>query len=160
MSLDNLTTKTKLASPWKRKRDPRFPGTGFFEVTVDDFDELFDLYLNANIDLDIDTNKSCTESFSFGCGKPLFMGSGTIIDSADVNGIYVSTILTSSSILRSSPELDAIPMISRLFEGKFSFHDYHYNIATIKIDSDAPLPTAVIRHLDDSLGIDQSELFS
>ncbi|KAM7473649.1 hypothetical protein LguiB_020892 [Lonicera macranthoides] len=103
-----------------------------------------------------------TESRSlFHCvgGKPLFMGSGTIIDSADVNGIYVSTILTSASILRSSPELDAIPndikvdvylSDGRLSEGKFSFHDYHYNIATIKIDSDAHLPTAVIRHLDDS----------
>ncbi|KAM7473627.1 hypothetical protein LguiB_020870 [Lonicera macranthoides] len=176
MSLDNLTAKTKLSSPWKRKRDPRFPGTGFFEVTVDDFDEPFDLYLNANIDLDIDTKKAVLKVsaavvslVSQTGGKPLFMGSGTIIDSADVNGIYVSTILTSASILRSSPELDAIPndikvdvylSDGRLFEGKFSFHDYHYNIATIKIESDAPLPTAVIRHLDDSLSIDQSELCS
>ncbi|KAM7473623.1 hypothetical protein LguiB_020866 [Lonicera macranthoides] len=37
------------------------------------------------------------------------MGFRTIIDSADVNGIYFSTILTSAGILRSSPELDAIP---------------------------------------------------
>lgn len=37
------------------------------------------------------------------------MGSGTVIDSADVNGIYVSTILTSASILRSSCGKAAIP---------------------------------------------------
>lgn len=57
-------------------------------------------------------------------------------------------------------QVDVYLSDGRLFEGKFSFHDYHYNIATIKIDSDAPLPTAIIRHLDDSLSIERSELCS
>ncbi|KAM7475479.1 hypothetical protein LguiB_022722 [Lonicera macranthoides] len=98
------------------------------------------------------------------------MGSGTIIDSTNDNGIYVSTILTSATILRTSSEEAAIPDDIKivnvylwdgwLFEGKVSFYDFHYNITTIKIDSDAPLPTAAIRQLDDSISVNPSELCS
>lgn len=48
----------------------------------------------------------------------------------------------------------------RLFEGKVSFCDFHYNIATIKIDCDEPQPIAIIRHLDDSISVNPSELCS
>ncbi|KAM7471257.1 hypothetical protein LguiA_009440 [Lonicera macranthoides] len=175
--LNTKRTKRSYNSPWKRKRDRMFTRKGgYIVVSVDDFDERFDLYLDANIDLDVDTKNaalkvsaSIVSLVSQTGGKTLFMGSGTIIDCVDVNGIYVSTILTSASILRCSPESNAIPKDikvdaylpdGRLFEGRVSFHDFHYNIATIKIDSDAPLPTAVIRQLDDSVSIDPSELLS
>lgn len=37
------------------------------------------------------------------------MGSGTIIESEEVDGTHFSTILTSASLLRSTPESDAMP---------------------------------------------------
>ncbi|KAM7473630.1 hypothetical protein LguiB_020873 [Lonicera macranthoides] len=135
--------------PRKRKQDPTF-GCGDFNT------DKAALRVSASV----------VSLVSQTGGKHLFMGSGTIIDSADVNGIYVSTILTSASILRSSCGKAAIPSDikvdvylpdGRLFEGKVSFLDFHYNIATVKIDSDEPQPIAIIRHLDDSISVNPSE---
>lgn len=49
--------------------------------------------------------------FFFQGGKPLFMGSGTIVDCEEANGAHLSTstILTSASLFRTSAESDALP---------------------------------------------------
>lgn len=38
----------------------------------------------------------------------MFPGSGTIVDCEEVNGTYTSTILTSATLLRSSPESNSL----------------------------------------------------
>ncbi|KAL7237194.1 hypothetical protein ACSBR1_020291 [Camellia fascicularis] len=100
-------------------------------------------------------------------GNALFMGSGTIIDCENVNGTYFSTVLTSASFLRSSAELEAVHedikidvYISdgKLFEGRVFAYDFHFNIAFIKIESNATLPTASLRLLEDSISIDPNDI--
>ncbi|KAG5531161.1 hypothetical protein RHGRI_025950 [Rhododendron griersonianum] len=80
------------------------------------FFEEFDRDIYANMDLDIDTKRaalkvsaSVVSLVSLTGGKPFFMGSGTIIESEEVDGTHLSTILTSASLLRSTPESDALP---------------------------------------------------
>lgn len=46
----------------------------------------------------------------------------------------------------------------KLFDGQVFAYDFHYNIAIIKIESDAPLPSASLRLLDDSISVDPSEI--
>ncbi|KAI8545298.1 hypothetical protein RHMOL_Rhmol07G0030400 [Rhododendron molle] len=102
-------------------------------------------------------------------GKLMTTGSGTIIGCEDVNGTYISTILTSATLLRSSWESDAIEDDIKvkvyLGDGKFflgyvSSHDFHFNIATINVTSDVALPTASLRPLDDNIPMFPSETTS
>ena len=46
----------------------------------------------------------------------------------------------------------------KLFEGQVVFYDCHYNISTVKIESDSPLPTASLRLVDDSISVDPYEI--
>ncbi|XP_058223988.1 putative protease Do-like 14 [Rhododendron vialii] len=95
-------------------------------------------------------------------GETMFAGSGTIIACEDVNGTYTSTILTSATLLRSTESNDIQEDIEvnvyladgKSMKGRVSAHDFHFNIATISITSDVPLPTASLRPLDDSISID------
>ncbi|KAG5538543.1 hypothetical protein RHGRI_019205 [Rhododendron griersonianum] len=93
-------------------------------------------------------------------GKLMATGSGTIIGCEDVNGTYISTILTSATLLRSSWESNAIEDDikvkvylgdGKFFEGYVSSHDFHFNIATINVTSDVALPTTSLRPLDDNI---------
>ncbi|GMP61549.1 hypothetical protein CsSME_00023970 [Camellia sinensis var. sinensis] len=170
---DHCDKEEKIASisPWKRKRPE---SRGPYKITVHSFWEKFDDYTYANMDLDIDTKKTALKAspsvvsvVSLTGGNALFMGSGTIIDCENVNGTYFSTILTSASLLRSSAELEAVPedikidvYISdgKLFEGRVFAYDFHFNIAFIKIESNATLPTASLRLLEDSISIDPNDI--
>ena len=49
--------------------------------------------------------------------KPLFTGSGIIIACEDVDGAYVSTILTSGSILKSPAVADDIKVCDKYLSG-------------------------------------------
>lgn len=49
-------------------------------------------------------------------------------------------------------------MDGKLFKGCVIAYDFHFNIATISIETDVALPTAIIRPLDDSISIDPSEI--
>ncbi|GMP37227.1 hypothetical protein CsSME_00009012 [Camellia sinensis var. sinensis] len=162
---DHRNKEEKIASinPWKRKHRETW---GPYKITMHSFWEKFDDYTYANMDLDIDTKKTALKAspsvvsvVSLTGGNALFMGSGTIIDCENVNSTYFSTILTSASLLRSSAELEAVPedikidvYISdgKLFEGRVFTYDFHFNIAFIKIESNATLPTASLRLLEDS----------
>ncbi|KAI8026048.1 NPC intracellular cholesterol transporter 1 [Camellia lanceoleosa] len=167
----NKEEKIASISPWKPKR----PETrGPYKITMHSFWEKFDDYTYANMDLDIDTKKTVLKAspsvvsvVSLTGGNALFMGSGTIIDCENVNGTYCSTILTSASLLRSSAELEAVPedikidaYISdgKLFDGRVFAYDFHSNIAFIKIESNATLPTASLRLLEDSISIDPNDI--
>ncbi|CAL5340071.1 unnamed protein product [Camellia sinensis] len=170
---DHCDKEEKIASisPWKRKRPER---RGPYKIVVHSFWEKFDDDTYANMDLDIDTKKTALKAspsvvsvVSLTGGNALFMGSGTIIDCENVNGTYFSTILTSASLLRSSAELEAVPedikidvYISdgKLFEGRVFAYDFHFNIAFIKIESNATLPTASLRLLEDSISIDPNDI--
>ncbi|XP_058198717.1 putative protease Do-like 14 [Rhododendron vialii] len=171
-------------SPWKRGRSESW---GPYRIGLHSFAEKFDTHTESNIDLDLDIKKlalkvspfvvslvSLTDCafpgkkfclFRYLGEKPLFMGSGTIAESEEVNGTYFGTILTSASLLRTSAESDAIPddikvnVLLRdgtLCEGQVLVYDWHYNIAWIKIKSDAPLATATLRLLDDTMCVDPS----
>ncbi|KAI8021670.1 putative protease Do-like 14 [Camellia lanceoleosa] len=171
---DHRDKEEKIASisPWKRKR-PESRGL-YYKITVHSFWEKFDDYTYANMDLDIDTKKTALKAspsvvsvVSLTGGNALFMGSGTIIDCENVNGTYFSTILTSASLLRSSAELEAVPedikidvyvSDGKLFEGRVFAYDFHFNIAFIKIESNATLPTASLRLLEDSISIDPNDI--
>ncbi|CAL5340073.1 unnamed protein product [Camellia sinensis] len=170
---DHCDKEEKIASisPWKRKRPER---RGPYKIVMLSFWEKFDDDTYANMDLDIDTKKTALKAspsvvsvVSLTGGNALFMGSGTIIDCENVNGTYFSTILTSASLLRSSAELEAVPedikidvYISdgKLFEGRVFAYDFHFNIAFIKIESNATLPTASLRLLEDSISIDPNDI--
>ncbi|XP_058222421.1 putative protease Do-like 14 isoform X2 [Rhododendron vialii] len=102
-------------------------------------------------------------------GELMTTGSGTIIGCEDVNGTYISTILTSATLLRSSWESNAIEDDikvkvylgdDKFFEGYVSSHDFHFNIATINVTSDVALPTANLGPLDDNISMFPSETTS
>ncbi|KAI8536071.1 hypothetical protein RHMOL_Rhmol10G0227400 [Rhododendron molle] len=99
--------------------------------------------------------------------KMVRAGSGTIIGCEDVNGTYTSTILTSTTLLRSSTEPNALEdglevfvylRGGKRFLGHVSAYDFHFNIATVDITSDVALPIACLRSLDDSISINPSEI--
>ncbi|GMP97819.1 hypothetical protein CsSME_00045926 [Camellia sinensis var. sinensis] len=49
-------------------------------------------------------------------------------------------------------------MNDKPFNSHVIAYDFHFNIATISIETDVALPTAIIRPLDDSILIDPSEI--
>ncbi|KAF5185812.1 hypothetical protein FRX31_024601 [Thalictrum thalictroides] len=97
------------------------------------------------------------------------MCSGTIIECVHVNGAYRSTILTSASLLRSSTSANELAKDAKvdvylydgtLFQGQDFLFDWHYNIASVKIQSESPLPVAVVRRLNDTMYVDPSQEIS
>ncbi|XP_028061283.1 uncharacterized protein LOC114264781 isoform X4 [Camellia sinensis] len=160
-------------SPWKRKR-PEHHGTGSYLTTPHTIGQKIDQFVNANMDLDIDTKRTSLKAsasvvslISVTGGTMMFASSGTIIGCEDVNGTYMSTILTSTTLLRSPTDSNAVPddlkvnvcvMDGKLFKGCVIAYDFHFNIATISIETDVALPTAIIGPLDDSISIDPSEI--
>ncbi|KAI8537870.1 hypothetical protein RHMOL_Rhmol09G0057800 [Rhododendron molle] len=158
-------------SPWKRRRSE---SKGSHIITRHSFSEEFDRDIYADMDLDINTkiaalkvSASLVSLVSRTGSEPFFKGSGTIIESEEVDGTHFSTILTSASLLRSTPESDAIPDDIKIdvylsdgksSEGQVFAYDFHYNIATIKIKTELALPSAALRFLDDSILVDPSAI--
>ncbi|KAI8026053.1 hypothetical protein LOK49_LG02G04060 [Camellia lanceoleosa] len=160
-------------SPWKQKR-PEHHGSYF--TTPHTIGQKIDQFVNANMDLDIDTKRTSLKASASVVslilvigGTMMFACSGTIIGCEDVNGTYISTILTSTTLLRSPTDSNAVPddllrwflvnvcvMDGKLFKGCVIAYDFHFNI--ISIETDVALPTAIIRPLDDSISIDPSEI--
>lgn len=156
-------------NPWQRKGKPILPGSG---TRLHTSTEEFDAFELVNMGLDVDTKRaglkispSVVGVVSFRGGSALFRGSGTIIDCVNNNGTYQSTILTSGSVLRSSDlhvpsdiEVDVYMFDGRLYKGCVFACDLYFNIASIKVNSDAPLPKADLINLDDSNTIDPSQI--
>ncbi|KAL8096847.1 hypothetical protein AgCh_030076 [Apium graveolens] len=78
-------------------------------------------------------------------------------------GTFTSTILTSAILLQSPSaaamvaddlKIDVYMAGGAFFKGELFAIDFHYNIAIIKINSDAPLPTSTIRLIDSSVPLD------
>ncbi|XVF57658.1 hypothetical protein PTKIN_Ptkin06aG0222600 [Pterospermum kingtungense] len=99
--------------------------------------------------------------------KKIFRGSGFVIESFAIDGKFVSTILTSASILRSESHIDVVVdgiKITVILSNEISCkgdvlgYDFHYNIGVIKIETDIPIATARLRHIDDSISIDPNLL--
>ncbi|GMP97825.1 hypothetical protein CsSME_00045931 [Camellia sinensis var. sinensis] len=172
MKLDHRRPEEKMnsVSPWKRKRPER---EGSFVIPRHSIGERFDHFVYANMDVDIDTKRAALKaSPSVVCltsltGGKMFACSGTIIECEDVNGTFISTILTSATLLRSPIDANAIlddikvdvyVMNDNPFNGHVIAYDFHFNIATISIETDVALPTAIIRPLDDSISVDPSEI--
>ncbi|KAF5938130.1 hypothetical protein HYC85_025636 [Camellia sinensis] len=172
MKLDHRRPEEKMnsVSPWKRKRPER---EGSFVIPRHSIGERFDHFVYANMDVDIDTKRAALKaSPSVVCltsltGGKMFACSGTIIECEDVNGTFISTILTSATLLRSPIDANAILDDIKVdvyvtnddpFNGHVIAYDFHFNIATISIETDVALPTAIIRPLDDSISIDPSEI--
>ncbi|KAI8556130.1 hypothetical protein RHMOL_Rhmol05G0228000 [Rhododendron molle] len=177
MVFDTRDPEEKMASfsPWKRGRPESW---GPCQIVRHSFWEEFDTRTYANMDLDIDTKRAATKASPFvvslvslSGGKPLFMGSGTIVDCEEANGAHLSTstILTSASLFRTSAESDALPNDIKvdvylsdgtLLDGQVYACDFHYNLALVKIESDALLQPASLRNLDDSISIHPCEIQS
>ncbi|KAH7865891.1 hypothetical protein Vadar_012741 [Vaccinium darrowii] len=175
MRFDPRNPEEKMASfsPWKRGRPEVW---GPRQIVQHSFLEEFDTFTYANMDLDIDTKRAAMKASPFvvslvslSGGKPLFMGSGTIVDCEEVNGAHLSTstILTSASLLRTSAESDALPNDIKvevylsdgtLLDGQVYACDFHYNLALIKVESDAMVQPASLRNLDDSISIHPCEI--
>ncbi|XVF57607.1 hypothetical protein PTKIN_Ptkin06aG0219000 [Pterospermum kingtungense] len=92
--------------------------------------------------------------------KRIFLAFGIVIECDNVNGTFFSTILTSASLLRlgasenSLPEKFKVEVIlpdGSLCPGDIIAYDWHFNISATKIQSSAPLPTANLRCLDDTI---------
>ncbi|KAE9459999.1 hypothetical protein C3L33_08069, partial [Rhododendron williamsianum] len=112
----------------------------------------FTIRRHSDMELDIDTKRAALKAspsvvsvVSYKGGKMMFPGSGTIIDCEEVNGTYTSTILTSTTLLGSSPESNTLQddikvnvflVDGKSFTGCVSAYDFHFNIATICITSD------------------------
>ncbi|GAB4836310.1 hypothetical protein Ancab_001225 [Ancistrocladus abbreviatus] len=79
--------------------------------------------------------------------------SGTIVEcEQDEEGGWIGTILTSASLLGSPGSLVRVCLADRkVCSGEVQASDLHYNIAVVKIKLDVPVPTAVLRHLDDCM---------
>lgn len=160
-------------NPWSRKRRATQRTGHGYKGPRHSFNEMFGNLAEDNIYLDVDTKRAALIASPFVVslvshtgGKAFFWGSGTIIECEDVDGAYLSTVLTSASLLRSPSESNAIAddikidvcfSDGKLFEGHVFTYDFHYNFATIKIKSDAAMPTASVRRLDDSISIDRSK---
>lgn len=159
------------AHPWKRKRSETWGG---YYIPKHSSTEKFDSYVSSNIDLDVDTKRLALEASPFVVGivthtggEALFMGSGTIIRSEVVSGTYLSTILTSASLFRSSFNSNVVPNDIKvdvyicggnLFDGNLTAYDLHYNLGTVEIESNVKLPTATIKLLDVSLPLNPREV--
>lgn len=163
-------------SPWQRGRPEKF---GPFVIYDHSFWERFDSYKYINMDLDIHTKRAALKASSFVVSivslvsrsdhtgdEPLFMASGMIIGCDVVNGKYLSTILTSASLLRTSPEINTIAdnikfdvhlPDRKLCEGHLHRYDFHYNIALLKVETDTELSTASLKGLDDSISLRSNE---
>ena len=55
-------------------------------------------------------------------------------------------------------QIDVYISDGKLFEGRVFAYDFHFNIAFIKIESNATLPTASLRLLEDSISIDPNDI--
>ncbi|KAH7857275.1 hypothetical protein Vadar_010828 [Vaccinium darrowii] len=170
MMFDTRDPEEKMLSfsPWKRGRPETW---GPQEIGQHFFWEKFGTYTSANMDLDIDTKRAAMKASPFvvslvslSGGKPLFMGSGTIVDCEEVCGAHLSTstVLTSASLLRTSTGSDALLNDIKVqvylsdgtkLDGQVYTCDFFYNLALIKIESDAMLQPASLRKLDDSISI-------
>ncbi|XP_050220570.1 putative protease Do-like 14 [Mercurialis annua] len=102
--------------------------------------------------------------FSSGEEK-FFWASGVVIECDNVNGAFVCVILTSASPLRLDAYKNCLPGKFKvevilpggdLCCGDIIAYDQHFNICAIEIESTAPLPTANLRCLDDSITFDGS----
>ncbi|KAH7866490.1 hypothetical protein Vadar_021093 [Vaccinium darrowii] len=160
-------------SPWKRGH-PEYCGPHV--IDQHSFWEKFDTHTYASKDLDFDTKRAAMKASPFvvslvsvSGGKALFMGSGTIVDCEEAIGTHLSTstILTSASLFRTSAGSDALPddievevylSDGTLLNGEVYACDFHYNLALIKIESDAMLQPANLRNLDDSISIHPCEI--
>ncbi|OVA14637.1 hypothetical protein BVC80_1815g42 [Macleaya cordata] len=130
-------------------------------INANSFYEEFDKYLYPTMYLNIDAKRAALKA------SASVVSVVSLSDCEDVNGTYVSTILTSASLLRPFTELDINDIKidvqlsdGRLFDGQIYTYDFHYNIAAIKVESDALLPIANLRILDDSIRIDPNESYS
>ncbi|KAH9609368.1 hypothetical protein KSS87_019152 [Heliosperma pusillum] len=107
-----------------------------------------------------DTSGSC-----FVDDNQLFICCGIIMESESRDGASTATILTSASLLRPSDgtaklasnlKIDVYGVGGKATEGKVAGVDFHYNVATIEIHSDTPLPIPEIRLIDNVVEVGPS----
>ncbi|KAF3634906.1 hypothetical protein FXO37_26255 [Capsicum annuum] len=153
MNLDSYKRKRKDAfTPWKRE-PPYSPDDVRESITLSRKEQSFYLYpQNRYLDvytksaaLRVSTSVVSLESYSG--EEEIFQCSGTIIESFNTYSI----ILTTASLLRCSTSRNSIA-------DNVKAYDFHYNVATIKIQSDTPLPSASLAHISDSITIDPIQL--
>lgn len=129
------------------------------------------IHYNGQLDFDIYMKRAALRaspsvvsliSYSGDEDKEVFQATGTIIESDDNSSI----ILTSATLILQPKEngsiLENLKIVVHLsdgkaFEGQLAAHDFHYNIAAVKICTGASLPAAYLAHLDDSITVDLCE---
>ena len=67
---------------------------------------------------------------------------------------FIIIFLGGYDLLLLQVEVGVYVMNDKPFNGLVIAYDFHFNIATISIETDVALPTAIIRPLYDSISID------
>nr|CAD1831693.1 unnamed protein product [Ananas comosus var. bracteatus] len=168
MQSDSRSSEEKMRdlSPWRHEISL---GPSSFVIMENTFKNTFRIY-DSNADLDIYSKRAALKSsetvaslVSFVGEEILFCASGTTIEcNSTDDGIFEAFLLTTASLLRRSNSedivADNIKIIVHFWDGK-SYEgdvigcDFYYNIATVRIRSEVPLQTAILRDVDDSMPI-------
>ncbi|KAL6568767.1 hypothetical protein OROHE_004451 [Orobanche hederae] len=95
-------------------------------------------------------------------GKKTIFGSGFIVECIQFDEMFVSTVLTSASLIRSTDDIsavasdiEAIKIVSNEIRcvAAISSYDFHFNIAVLKIETDVPIKIATLRKVNTALSI-------
>ncbi|XVF57615.1 hypothetical protein PTKIN_Ptkin06aG0219500 [Pterospermum kingtungense] len=150
---------------WRRSREEEYDITDYYILDNSFKSSFYQLDFNTFVDTHtkeaaLRVSPSLVSLISYSGEKRIFWASGIVIECDNVNGTFFSTILTSASLLRlgasenSLPEKFKVEVIlpdGSLCPGDIIAYDWHFNISAIKIQSSAPLPTADLRCLDDTI---------
>ncbi|XP_050215683.1 putative protease Do-like 14 [Mercurialis annua] len=155
---------------WRQRRDDYRELSGYY-ILHNSFHRKFKiLEYNNYTDLSVKNAALAVApsvvSIIFSSGEEkFFWASGVVIECDHVNGAFVCVILTSASPLRLDAYKNCLPGEFKvevilpggdLCCGDIIAYDQYFNICAIEIESTAPLPTANLRCLDDSITFDGS----
>ncbi|GAB2270124.1 hypothetical protein Dimus_005032 [Dionaea muscipula] len=148
-------------TPWMRCVDPDILGSrSSYFIEEHSFRNKFGIY-EINCYADIYTKRA---AFAVSASVvSLRSYAALIIECEEVNGTFSEHHIDLRLCCRcveievDNIEIDVYLEGGKICEGQVVAHDFHYNIAAIKIHSDVALKPAVLKHIDDSITIDPGE---
>ncbi|XP_050218714.1 putative protease Do-like 14 [Mercurialis annua] len=142
------------ANPWNRESDEarkRNPALLSNNLSY----HLIKLALKASL--------SVVAVVSYSDEREILEGSGFVIESLNIDGKFCNTILTTASILRPEPHINAVANGIKIVviqspgiacDGDIIGYDFNYNIAAIKFRTKMSISPARLRNVDNSVRID------
>ncbi|KAL6520855.1 hypothetical protein OROGR_017424 [Orobanche gracilis] len=138
---------------WQREKEEHFVAD--YYVLENTFHGKFDIYHSMNLWPQM--SKTLLAEFQ-SREEQISWGSGFILQCSNVDGTFMSTILTSSSLLRRNIVENCFPdrlkvVVILANDNSFIGHvvgfDWHLNVPAIEIRSIDPFPVVKMRSLDD-----------